>query len=118
MQEKIRDKSSIPGLRRSPEGRDGNPLQHSCLGNPMEEEPGGLQSTGSQRVKTLLKRLNTAQHSIATVRFPGGSTVKNSPAVQETGVQSLGWDLISVYKELSKLNRKKTNALKHDERRE
>ena len=49
------------------------------------------------------------------IRLPGGSTVKNSPAMQETWVQSLGWDLISVYKELSKLNRKKTNELKHDE---
>ena len=26
----------------------GNPLQYSCLENPMTEEPGGLQSTGSQ----------------------------------------------------------------------
>ena len=31
-----RDLGSIPGLRRSPgEGR-GNPLQYSCLGNPMD----------------------------------------------------------------------------------
>jgi len=29
---------------------NGNPLQYSCLENPMTEEPGGLQSTGSQRV--------------------------------------------------------------------
>ena len=29
---------------------NGNPLQYSCLGNLMEEEPGGLQSMGSQRV--------------------------------------------------------------------
>ena len=30
-----RDVSSIPGLGRSPgEGND-NPVQHSCLGNPM-----------------------------------------------------------------------------------
>ena len=28
---------------------NGNPLQYSCLENPMEEEPGGLQSMGSQR---------------------------------------------------------------------
>ena len=26
------------------------PLQYSCLENPMDEEPGGLQSMGSQRV--------------------------------------------------------------------
>ena len=27
---------------------DGNPLQYSCLESPMGEEPGGLQSMGSQ----------------------------------------------------------------------
>ena len=41
---------SIPGLGRSPGGGHGNPLQYSCLENPMEEEPGGLQSMGPQRV--------------------------------------------------------------------
>ena len=29
---------------------NGNPLQYSCLENPMDEEPGMLQSMGSQRV--------------------------------------------------------------------
>ena len=38
----IRDLGSIPGSGRSPGGRHGNPLQCSCLENPMEEEPGGL----------------------------------------------------------------------------
>ena len=28
--------SSIPVLRRSPEEGNGNPLQYSCLGNPMD----------------------------------------------------------------------------------
>ena len=32
------DVDSIPGLRRSPEGGNGNPLQHSCLENLMERE--------------------------------------------------------------------------------
>ena len=30
-----RDKSSVPGSGRSPGGGQGNPLQHSCLENPM-----------------------------------------------------------------------------------
>ena len=41
----------IPGLGRSPgEGND-NPLQYSCLENPMVRglQPGGLQSTESKR---------------------------------------------------------------------
>jgi len=30
------DVSSIPRLRRSPEGGNGNPLQYPCLENPMD----------------------------------------------------------------------------------
>ena len=32
------DVGSIPGLERSPGGGNGNPLQYSCLGNPMDRE--------------------------------------------------------------------------------
>ena len=32
----VRDAGLIPGLERSPEGGNGNPLQDSCLGNPMD----------------------------------------------------------------------------------
>ena len=31
----IRDAGLIPGVGRSPGGGNGNPLQYSCLGNPM-----------------------------------------------------------------------------------
>ena len=44
------DPGSIPGLGRSPGEMHGNPLQYSCLENAMDEERGGLQSVGSQRV--------------------------------------------------------------------
>ena len=46
----LRDLGSIPGSGRSPGGGHGNPLQYSCLENPMDREPGGLQSVESQRV--------------------------------------------------------------------
>ena len=45
----LRDVGSIPESG-SPEGGNGNPLQYSCLENPWIEEPGRLQSLGSQRV--------------------------------------------------------------------
>ena len=32
------DMGSIPGSERSPGGGNGNPLQYSCLGNPMDGE--------------------------------------------------------------------------------
>ena len=40
----IRDAGSIPWLGRSPGEWHGNPLQYSCLENPLDKEPGGLQS--------------------------------------------------------------------------
>ena len=36
------DVGSIPGLGRSLGDKNGNPLQYSCLENPLIEEPGGL----------------------------------------------------------------------------
>ena len=50
----VGDLSSIPGLGRSPQEENGNPLQYSCLGIPSTEEPGGLQSMGSQKSQTGL----------------------------------------------------------------
>ena len=44
------DPSSNPGLERSPGEGNGNPLQYYCLEIPWTEEPGRLQSVGSQRV--------------------------------------------------------------------
>ena len=37
------DSGSIPGLGRSPGEGNGNPLQYSCLGNPMDR--GGWRAT-------------------------------------------------------------------------
>ena len=42
-----RDVGSIAGLGRFPGGGTGNLLKYSCLENPMNREPDGLQSIGS-----------------------------------------------------------------------
>ena len=42
------DAGSIPGSGRYPGEANGNPPQYSCLGNPVDREPGGLQHMGSQ----------------------------------------------------------------------
>ena len=47
----LRDSGSIPGLGRSPGGGHGNPLQYSCLENPMDREPGRLQFMELRRVR-------------------------------------------------------------------
>ena len=44
------DLGSIPEPGRFPGEGNGSPLQYFCLENFMDGEPGGLQSTGSQRV--------------------------------------------------------------------
>ena len=52
---------SIPGLRSSPEGGHGNPLQYSCLENPTDR--GAWQATvhGVAKSRSRLKQLST-QH--------------------------------------------------------
>ena len=47
----IGDVGLVLGLGRSPGGGNCNPLQYSCLEIPWTEEPGGLESMGSQRVR-------------------------------------------------------------------
>ena len=70
VQKTLRDASSILGSGRSPGGGHGNPLQHSCLENPME--PGRLQSTVSHRAGhdwSDLARTHT-HHELGGVPFP------------------------------------------------
>ena len=38
----VRDEGLTPGLGRFPGVRNGNPLQYSCLNNPMDRKPSGL----------------------------------------------------------------------------
>ena len=45
------DSGSIPGSGRSPAEENGNPLSILAWRIPGTEEPGGLQSMGSQRVR-------------------------------------------------------------------
>ena len=62
----VRDESLIPGSGRAPREGHGNLLQYSCLGNPWTEEPGGLESMGSQRVRCDLLTLQQQQISHCT----------------------------------------------------
>ena len=45
------DTGSVPRLGRSPGDRNGNPLQYSCLENPMDRVHLREESMGSQRVR-------------------------------------------------------------------
>ena len=46
----VRDMVSIPGSGRSPGGGHGNPLQYSCLENPMDR--GGWRATVHGAIKS------------------------------------------------------------------
>ena len=46
------DLGSIPGLGRSPGEGNGNPLQYSCLQNPMDREAWGATAQGVAELAT------------------------------------------------------------------
>ena len=45
-----------------------------------------------ERIKELVIAQLLVWHFYSIRGFPGGSAVKNQPAIQETQVQSLGWE--------------------------
>ena len=57
----IREAGSIPGWRRSPGEGNGNPLQYSCLENPMDKGAWWATVRGVAKSQTWLKRFSTAQ---------------------------------------------------------
>ena len=57
------DAGSIPGLERSPGGRDGNPLQYSFLGNPVNR---GAQQATVYGVAKSWAWLSTHTHTQCT----------------------------------------------------
>ena len=60
------DVDSIPALGRSPGGRNGNPLQYSCLGNPMDRGAwwATVHEVGKSQTE-LSKHINTHTHTLA-----------------------------------------------------
>ena len=52
------DSSPIPGSKRSPGGRNGNPLQYSCLKNLMDREDWRVTVHGVAKSQTWLKQLS------------------------------------------------------------
>ena len=54
-----RDMSLIPVLGRSPGGGNGNPLQYSCLGNPMDRGAWRATVQGVTKALDMTERLST-----------------------------------------------------------
>ena len=66
-----RDAGLIPGSGRFSGEGNGNPVQYSCLENPWIEEPGHLQSMGSQKSDTGL-----SEQPAATAKKTLGNELK------------------------------------------
>ena len=60
------DSSLTPGLGRSPEGGHGNPLQYSCLENPMDRRAWWATVHMVAKSQTRLKQLHI--HSLLRYR--------------------------------------------------
>ena len=56
----IRDMGSIPELGRCPGEGHGNPLQYTCLENPMDRGAWWATVHGAAKSQTQLKQLSTA----------------------------------------------------------
>ena len=59
------DLSSIPGLGRCPGGGHGNPLQYSCLENPVDKRSLAGYSPRGHKASDMTEGLSTTQHSKA-----------------------------------------------------
>ena len=96
----VRDAVSIPGSGRFPGGGQGNPVQYSCLENPMDR--GAWRATVHRVAKswTRLKPFSTAQHSQfrGLPRWLSGKDVDSIPG---WGSWSLAGCRASVAKELN-----------------
>ena len=58
------DARLISGLERSPGEGNGNPLQYSCLGNPMNKEAWRAAVHGVTKSRTQFSNLKTATNSV------------------------------------------------------
>ena len=71
------DVSSIPGLGRSPGEGNGNPLQYSCLGNPMDRRAWWATVHGVTKSQIQLSNSTTTTVGI-NMCFPIGAHLRLS----------------------------------------
>ena len=85
----MRDPGSIPGSGRSPGGGQGNPLQCSCLENPMDRGAWWATVLRVAKSRTRVKQLST--HNILVgLKQVTHPTPPSLPALQDQGGLSHG----------------------------
>ena len=85
----VRDKGLIPGLGRSPRAGHGNPLQYSCLENPMDRRARQTTVHGVTKSRTQLRRLRTCAPTNTRIQ----DQTKNT-----SGFQDGPWGIHSITK--------------------
>ena len=80
---------SIPGSGRSPGGGNGNPLQFSCLENPMDREAWQATVYGITKSQTLAEQLST--HTLCRTAGPCKSCSYSYSRVTSHGLGLVGW---------------------------
>ena len=73
----IRDAVSVPELGRSPGEEHGNPLQYSCLENPLDRRAWPVTAHGVAKSQSQLKRLST--HARPLSHLGWGRLVASNP---------------------------------------
>ena len=74
----VKDTGSIPGLGRFPGEGHGDPLQYSCLKNPMDRGAWWATVHGVTKSQTRLKRLSMHAH-VEAVLSGGSGGIGRSP---------------------------------------
>ena len=85
---------SIPGLRRSPGGRHGNPLQCSCLENPHGQTSLAGCSPWSRKESDNIKRLSTDTARRCSLQQPHYPQDENTPGVHWQVNRQVKWGII------------------------
>ena len=65
------DTGLIPGSGRSPGGRNGNPLQYYCLGNPMDRGTQGTAVHGVAKESNTTERVNNNSSLVSLHSYRG-----------------------------------------------
>ena len=91
------DLGSVPGLGRSPEEENGNPLQYSCLENPHGQRSlagyspwGRKESDTTEATKHNKAPHSTAQRHLAAQMGGRDRVTKHSSAITQVGTPAPG----------------------------
>ena len=82
-----RDVDSIPGLGRSPGEGNGNLLQNSCLGNPMDKGAWWATVNGVTKESDMTEQLTTTIHLIYTLGYRDHNGKTDRPIQNFSSVQ-------------------------------